>query len=281
MSKNGLYGPEIPFVTHTPYVMEALLVLSEWPELCDPAMRLFHGTWGFLASLQIMQEGQDDLALSYAPVAEPRIVVNANSYAAFAYALHAIYGKEARRKEAEHRAERLARWVVRQQDKNGAWFYYADREPGNFIDCFHSCFVVKNLRKVKQLLPSLTDLVEPAIHQGWQFLQNAFFDGQARLCRRFAARAHRDPFCWDLYDQAEFLGLLVDFGELDRAKLFASLEARFRRNGDWYCKIDLLGRRWGKHFLRWGIVPFWYQRARLDAQIRGDEKIEIGNQRIS
>ncbi len=47
--------------------MEALLVLSEWPELCDPEMRLFHGTWGFLASLQIMQEGQDDLALSYDP----------------------------------------------------------------------------------------------------------------------------------------------------------------------------------------------------------------------
>ncbi len=48
MSKNGLYGSDIPFVTHTPYVMEALLVLAELPDLPDEAMTLFHGTWGFL-----------------------------------------------------------------------------------------------------------------------------------------------------------------------------------------------------------------------------------------
>ena len=29
MSKNGLYGSELPFITHTPYAMEALLHLRK------------------------------------------------------------------------------------------------------------------------------------------------------------------------------------------------------------------------------------------------------------
>ncbi len=77
-------------------------------------------------------------------------------------------------------------------------------------------------------------------------------------------RAQRDPFKLDLYDQAEYLGLLVDFDLLDEAVEFsARVEMRFRKGEHWYCRIDIFGRRWGKDFLRWGIVPFWYHRARL------------------
>ena len=270
MSKNGLYGPDIPFVTHTPYVMEALLVLADQPELHDEAMNLFHGTWNFLESLKVMHRGKDELALSYAPVEEPRIVVNANSYAAFAYALHSVHGKSEVRDEASLKAKHLARWVVRQQQTDGSWFYYADREHGNFIDCFHSCFVIKNLLKVKRLLPDLEDIVEQPIDKGWRYIKEKFFDRRAGLCRRFTVRSHRDPFRWDLYDQAEFLGLLVDFGELDRAIDFARcVEKRFSKGSNWYCRIDVFGRRWGRNFLRWGIMPFWYHRSRLEKAVEG------------
>ena len=88
MSKNGLYGSHVPFVTHTPYAMEALLVLKHDKE----ALQMFHGTWRFLESLKVMYEEDEALALSYAPVDEPRIVVNANGYAAFAYALQVLSG---------------------------------------------------------------------------------------------------------------------------------------------------------------------------------------------
>jgi len=271
MSKNGLYGPEVPFVTHTPYVMEALLEIAGQPDLHDEAMALFHGTWAFLESLKVMYKGTDDLALSYAPVEEPRIVVNANAYAAFAYALHAVHGREAVGERARDKARRLVNWVVRQQEQDGSWFYYADREPGNFIDCFHSCFVVKNLLKVKRLLPDLADVVDSAATRGWDYIASNLFDERAGLCRRFAVRAQRDPFRWDLYDQAEYLGLLVDFGELEQAEAFARrVEARFRKGKHWYCRIDFLGRRWGRDFLRWGIVPFWYHRARLRRALERD-----------
>lgn len=265
MSKNGLYGPEVPFVTHTPYVMEALLTLANSPTVRDEAMAMFYGTWPFLESLKVMDEGKDFLALSYAPVKEPRIVVNANAYAAFAYALHAVYGDKNIREAARKKARLLARWVVRQQKKDGSWFYYADREPGNLIDGFHSCFVVKNLIKIKRLLPDVAGTVDEAISKGFGFIRSSLYDPKAGLVRRFAVRSHRDPFRWDLYDQAEYLGLLVDFGLLDEAKEFASyVEDRFRKGDHWYCRIDIFGRRWGKNFLRWGIVPFQYHRARLD-----------------
>ncbi len=270
MSKNGLYGPDIPFVTHTPYVMEALLALAEKPALYERAMDMFHGTWIFLESLKVMEENGEALALSYAPVDEPRIVVNANSYAAFAYALHAVHGGEGIRELARHKSFALAQWVVNQQQGNGAWNYYADEEPGNFIDCFHSCFVVKNLLKAKGLLPELAPVVDSAVERGWSYIRSELYDSQSGLCRRFAVRSHQDPFRWDLYDQAEFLGLLVDFEEWALATEFAQgVERRFRKGDGWYCRIDILGRRWGRNFLRWGIVPFWYHRARLACALDG------------
>jgi hypothetical protein len=212
MSKNGLYPPDVPFITHTPYVMEALLKLAKSPGLHGEAMAMFLGTWPFLESLKVMNEGKDFLALSYAPVDEPRIVVNANAYAAFAYAMHAAYGNENVCETAKEKARRLIRWVVRQQEEDGSWFYFADRERGNFIDGFHSCFVVKNLIKVKRLLPDIEGTVDEAIGKGFGFIRSRLYDPRAVLVRRFAVCSHRDPFHWDLYDQAEYLGLLVDLG---------------------------------------------------------------------
>ncbi len=269
MSKNGLYGPEIPFVTHTPYVMEALLAMAEDARCRDEAMQLFHGTWGFLESLKVMAEGEEYLALSYAPIDESRIVVNANAYAAFAYALHATHGKSEIRDIARQKALQLARWVIAQQQGDGSWFYYADNDVGNFIDGFHSCFVVKNLLKVSNFLPEAKPVLSNAIARGWQFIRENLYDGDANLCRRFTRRSHTDPYKWDLYDQAEYLGLLIDFDFLDEAQKFAEhVERMFCRKNDWYCRIDMLGRRWGKNFKRWGIAPFLYHRARLDLALR-------------
>jgi hypothetical protein len=266
-SKNGFYPSNTPYITNTPYVMEALLTLAEQPALRDKAMALFHGTWGFLESLHVMHEGPDNLALSYAPVDEPRVVVNANAYAAFAYGLHAMHGMEHVREVARERAKRLARWVVRQQQADSSWFYYADQEPGNFIDCFHSCFVVKNLIKTRKLIPEIADEITPSINRGWEFIRSRLYNERHGLCRRFITSDIRDPFRWDLYDQAEYLGLLVDFGLLEEAREFRQrVEFRFRKGKLWYCRIDIFGRRWGKNFQRWGIAPFLYHKARLDGK---------------
>ncbi len=274
MSKNGLYGPETPFVTHTPYVMEALLHLGRiGGEEGERALSLFDRTLPFLDSLKVMQESGEVLALSYAPVEEPRIVVNANSYAAFALALHL---KRKREKsggsddiaDLEDRVCRLVRWVVSQQNEDGSWYYYADTDPGNFIDCFHSCFVLKNLGKVAREVPETTEISREALVKGSRFVREAFFDPAARLARRFTLRDIKDPFVWDLYDQAEYLGMLIDESDYESAvQLTRCVRDRFMSGGQFYCKIDIFGRRWGKNFYRWGIMPFLYQESRLYAAI--------------
>ncbi len=264
MSKNGLYPSTLPFITHTPYIMEALIVLSKKSAIQQQALKIFEQTWPFLEGLKVMFRQNDTLALSYAPVEEPRIVINANAYAAYSYALHAVYGRKEIRKKAIRKAEHIIRFISRHLRDDGSWYYYADNDGGNFIDCFHSCFVIKNLLKTQKLLPELEDVVVPLTEKGWRFIRRSFYDQSAGLCRRFIERDIKDPFKWDLYDQAEYLGLLIDFNLRSEAKKFAErTEERFKKGNSWYCRIDIMGRRWGRNFLRWGIVPFQYQKCRL------------------
>ena len=120
-----------------------------------------------------------------------------------------------------------------------------------------------------RLIPEAVHLAKESVESGRNFIRTAFYNADSRICIRFFERDIRDPFTLDLYDQAEFLGLLVDFGDFDEGDRFAQeVERRFRKGDYWYCRIDLLGRRWGKNFLRWGIVPFWYQRSRLERALR-------------
>ena len=268
MSKNGLYGADIPFVTHTPYVMEALLALADFREVQSEAYAVFRNTLDFLDALKVMHQGDDDLAVSYAPVDEPRIVVNANAYASLSYVLHAIHGVPEVRPTSRDKAIRTARWVIRQQQPDGSWFYYADSDTGNFIDCFHSCFVIKNLLKVRNAIPDISAEIDVALEQGWRFVKSEIFDHDHGLCKRFIHRDIRDPFRWDLYDQAEYLGLLLDFGQLMEATQFdEQVTSCFRQGGDWFSRLDITGRRWGKNYLRWGIAPYLYHQARLHSNL--------------
>ncbi len=265
MSKNGLYGADIPFVTHTPYAMEALLHLaSKHDAVADAAKADFIETWQFLDALLVMHESADELALSYAPVDEPRIVINANAYACFAYAMHGVHNPGVSG-EARERSRRLARFVLRNQSPEGFWHYYADQLPGNFIDCFHSCFVLKNLRKAAALDPELGDEYGDALERGRTWIDEAMFDAGRGLARRFAERDIKDPFTWDLYDQAEYLGILIDWGEYDRARaLVQRVDQVFSDGTDWFVRLDMFGRRWGRNFGRWGMVPYLYQRRRME-----------------
>lgn len=264
MSKNGLYSDNIPFVTHTPYAMEALLVLTNYPHLKDTAMQVFCSTWEFLESLKIMHEDDEQLALSYAPIDEPRIVINANSYAAYAYAMHAVHGEESNREYAIDKVRKLTQWVIGQQHDDGSWDYYADNLAGNFIDCFHSCFVVKNLLKTQALLPDTVLSIDTIAINGWEYIKSHLYDTENQLCRRFIAKQIKDPYVWDLYDQAEYLGLLIKWDEKKQALQFEqNITKYFKKKEDWYCKVDILGRKWGKNYQRWGIAPFKLAQSQL------------------
>ena len=263
-SKNGAYPAGIPLVTAAPYVLDALLKVPATNPEYDEAQNLFHSSWHFLDALQVHVDTPTQLALSYAPFDDRTTVINANSYAAWAYAMHAVHGTPQRRAIAADRAKRLSAWVVAQQNADGSWFYLAQRSNWDMIDGFHSCFVVRNLRAATFFLPTLNQTTQAATEKGWQYIQDALFDKNAGLCRRYAASHRADPFRYDIYDQAEYLGLLVDFGLISEAQdLVKRVTSRFFRRGVWHCRIDVFGRVWGREFYRWGIVPFFHHRARL------------------
>lgn len=264
-SKNGLYSAGLPLITATPYVMRELLALRMQGRGGPRAERLFDETWSLLESLRVHTNTPTHLALSYAPHDDPHTVVNANAYAAWAYGMHATQGRTERQSIAAERAVRLVRWVVDRQNSDGSWYYLAQPGTWNMIDGFHSCLVVRNLRFVGDLVPGAAAISAKAIDRGWQFIKTELFDDRAGLCRRYVVSHRPDPFRYDLYDQAEFLGLLIDFDEIEWARRFARrVIERFSKGGRLYCRIDLLGRRWGPAFGRWGIVPFEYQIARLN-----------------
>ena len=268
MSKNGFYDDKTPFITHAPYAIEALIKLTRIPEVEAEAAGYLKKSFKLLDALKIQFQSGEELALSYAPIEEPRIVTNANSYACLLLAQQAAYTSGSPAENAQNKAAAVARFVVNQQLESGGWFYYADNEAGNFIDCFHSCFIIKNLIKASKLDNEIALISQSAIERGKAYLDENFLDSSNMLVRRFVERDFLDPYRWDLYDQAEYLGLLIDFNELEKAQRFHdNVLHRFTIDGDWYCKIDVFGRRWGKDFLRWGIMPFQYQSARLAAAV--------------
>jgi hypothetical protein len=256
-SKNGVYPAGTPFVTNTPYVMRSLIRLMEMPATAPAAAQLFHATWAFLGALPVMVGQAPLLALGYSPRPEPRVVVNANAYAVWGYAMHAAAGLPARRSEALDRIEGITRWIASQQGADGSWPYYADGEPGNFIDCFHSCFVVRNLRYAAALVPEIEPRLQPVISRGERFIRDAFVDSGTGLCRHYARPPRFEPYPWELYDQAEYLGLLLDAGDLAAAAAFdARVAARFQSGGAWFSRINAAGMRWGRNFLRWVLVRY-------------------------
>ena len=87
VSKNGTYPATMPYITNTPYALEAFIKFRKLSNTNEHD-ELIKSVFNFIEhDLKIQLETAEQLALSYAPIHEPRIVINANSYAMYTYAL--------------------------------------------------------------------------------------------------------------------------------------------------------------------------------------------------
>ena len=75
-------------------------------------------------------------------------VINASAYRAFL--LTAACVGFLRSKNIRRLADRNLNFVLESQNPNGSWFYSTDNER-DFVDHFHTCFVLKALAKIEQL----------------------------------------------------------------------------------------------------------------------------------
>ena len=261
VSKIAIYDENIPHVTHTPYALEAFI---EFKRLTNTKNydEIILSVFNFIENdLQKMIDKDSLLALSYSPKSEKRIVVNANSYAMLCYALLADIAPLGRNYN-EEKIKRLYEFLVINQNTDGSWYYFSDEAPGNFIDCFHTCFVLKNIFKVNKIVP-LPDS-EKVISKGYEYLKEYLWDSDRQLFKRFSVTDRLSPVKYDLYDNAEMLNLAILLKDNSLIETLSnSIEKNFISGSDVYSHIVFPNIKVNKNTLRWAVLPYLYARSKM------------------
>lgn len=256
VSKIAVYDENIPHVTHTPYALEAFIKYQDLTNTKDYE-DIIVSVFNFLEKdLHKMRDDHLVLALSYSPKTEKRIVINANSYAMLCYALLGDRGPLGRGYN-EDKVKRIYKFLVNHQNADGSWYYFSDDAQGNFIDCFHTCFVIKNIFKVNQII-SLSNS-DQIISKGYEFLKNNLWDPNRQLFKRFSVTDRLSPVKFDLYDNAEMLNLAILLKDNALIEvLSASIKRNFVSGEDIYSHIVYPNIKVNKNTLRWAVLPYLY-----------------------
>ena len=178
-------------------------------------------------------------------------VVNASAYRAF---LLFAAGTRFERGDYLHAARRNLNFVLGAQQADGSWRYAEDGER-DFVDHFHTCFVLKSLAKLEALGAAGCS---EAISRGVRFYVDRLFDEDS-LPRPFAQAPRLTVYRHELYDYAECinLGTLLRgrFPLLDRRvdATIADLMKRWRKPDGSFRSRELM--------LGWDNVPMhrWAQ----------------------
>ena len=254
-----VYDSNMPFSTMTPYPLEAFIKYSEitGDKQFDNAARSILDF--FTEDIQVMEETDSYMATSYVPLRD-RIVVNAASYTMYSFSLLLPYVGAEKRNDLKQRINKLYAFVRNQQKEDGSWLYSPEGRP--FIDCFHTCIVIKNLFKTSRIVHLRGS--EGVIRKGYSYLEAAFLDGDKNLFRRFSLSNKPSLVKYDLYDNAEVLNLAILLEDAELAtRLESSIRKHFCHDGDIYSQIDTFGFRRNKNMLRWAVMPYLYALSKM------------------
>lgn len=192
-----------PLVTTVPYVYEAFKGVWEIDK-ADEWLRIMNSIAEHaLQDYKDFQTSSSASTCSYTPHPEQSVaVVNANAYRAFLLMSAAHdFSEEKFRKVAE----RNLNFVTEAQNEDGSWYYAKDGKR-NFIDHFHTCFVLKALVKIEALTGHST--CTEAIDRGIvYYVRNLFDDGGSP--KPFSSRPRLTVYQRELYDYAECINLAV------------------------------------------------------------------------
>jgi len=209
--------------------------------------------------IRVMEEDHEALATSYGPFHD-RTVINAVSYTMYSYALFLRYAPASQRQRIEARVRKLYAYIRRNQHIEGSWFY--SPHGRSFIDCFHSCIVLKNVIKTGHIV-GLDDSAA-VVGAGYEYLKRSFLDQHHFLFRRFSVRNKRGLVRFDLYDNAEFLNVAVLLGDSPLAqRLLASVLKHFCQDLNVYSQINFIGMRKNRNTLRWAVMPLLHAASQM------------------
>jgi len=252
--KNVIYDANTPYTTHTPYALEAFhryTQLTSDPEhigLIKSCFRYYE------KDVFVMFEDEDMLAVSYGPFKD-KIVNNATSYTLYAYSIFLDYFPE-QRNYILNKILKLYNFILENQQTDGSWFY-SPVDKNSFIDCFHSCIIIKNLLKTN--IKVNLEGVEEVVGKGYRYINEQFLNNKYGLYKRFTRNNKLSLTKFDLYDNAEVLNLANLMGDTNRVKnLETAINYYFIEGKNIYSVIDYLGIKRNKNTLRWAVMPYLY-----------------------
>lgn len=202
VTSSGTIRRDTPFITSTPYAYEAFLQVlgidrrSEWRHVLESIVR------HVCMDIRDVPFSETASSCGYSPDDTRGGVVNASAYRAFMLtsASH-VFGRE----EYWRIAERNLAFVLENQNADGSWPYAVDGSR-DFVDHFHTCFVMKALAKIHALTGHRACF--DALARGITFYLENLFDVDG-LPRPFARAPRMTVYKRELYDCAESINLCL------------------------------------------------------------------------
>jgi hypothetical protein len=201
ITRNGVIPAGTPLITTTPYVFEAFLQAYQrqpdagWKNVLASIVRHVE------TDIKDFPTSAAGSTCSYTPHDQGK-VVNASAYRAFTLtSAAAFFGKD----EYAQRARRNLAFVLESQNADGSWPYAVDGVR-DFVDHFHTCFVMKALAKI--YLQTADPGCLSALSRGLDYyLANLF--GADGMPRPFAKAPRLTVYQCELYDCAECINLCL------------------------------------------------------------------------
>lgn len=252
VTRDGLTPAGTPLITTTPYAYEAFSLIYR-----------IDGNKRWLDIMRSIAEhvandildrpiGSNAATAEYAPSSGEWGIVNASAYRAVVLTSAALRFS---RDDYRSIAERNVNFVLDAQRPDGSW-PYAIEGVRDFVDHFHTCFVLKALAKIEQMTDHQG--CREAIAAGVRYYADQLFDERG-LPKPFSKAPRLTVYRQELYDYAECINLAAllqgRFAVLDERlrSTLADLVGRWRKpDGSFRSRRLLLG---------WDNVPMhrWAQ----------------------
>ncbi|WP_020157531.1 AGE family epimerase/isomerase [Methylobacter marinus] len=202
VTRTGVMATGTPLITTTPYVYEAFSYVHEIDGE-DRWLETMYSAAEHAANDITDREISVDVATAgYNPFDSEGGVINASAYRAFLLISAALqFGRDDYRRIAE----RNLNFVLEAQQPDGSWYYSVDGVR-DFVDHFHTCFVLKALAKIEQLTSH--EGCRKAIKAGTDYYVRHLFD-QNGLPKPFSRAPRLTVYRQELYDYAECINLGV------------------------------------------------------------------------
>jgi hypothetical protein len=212
VTRNGVIAAGTPLITTTPYAFEAFLQVNKLQPRAGWKKVLESITRHTCTDIKDFKTSATARTSSYTPHDQGG-VVNASAYRAFTLTSAAKFlGDDSLLKIAEPNIN----FVLESQNADGSWPYAKDGVR-DFVDHFHTCFVMKALAKIYRINGDQRILA--ALAKGVDYyLKNLF--AEDGMPRPFSKAPRLTVYKCELYDCAECINLCLllrnDFPQLQK-----------------------------------------------------------------